>query len=265
MFLEEARIAAQLEHPNVGADVRDRRGRHPSLHRDGVSRRREPVAVAPALNKTGGIPLRTSLTILMHVLEGLDYAHQARRPRRQAAQGRPSRSVAVEHHRHRARRREDPRLRHREGRPTATASRRPASYSGKLSYMPPEQMRGDTRRRARRPLRVRRDPRGGRARRKVLGHGAERGRRARSSATTSPVLDRARRSIRCCARSASARSRRIATSATRRRRAQEPTSRVPRGHRRSGVAARARTVRADDRRGRSNEAARRRSIRSSRG
>ena len=77
MFLDEARLAARLSHPNVVEtyQVGEDGDRHylvmeyldgPSL----VQLRRKAIA-------QGGIPLRFSLQILSHVLDALDYAHAA--------------------------------------------------------------------------------------------------------------------------------------------------------------------------------------------
>jgi serine/threonine-protein kinase len=143
MFLEEARIAAQLEHPNVVQtfEIAEEGTRHYIVmeYLDGanLSRLRQKLA------KAGGIPLRTSLTILLHVLDGLEYAHEAR--------GLDGRQLDVVH---------------RDLSPSnimvtaqgvvkildfgiakATDSysfTQTGKFSGKLSYMPPEQMRGHT-------------------------------------------------------------------------------------------------------------------------
>ena len=143
MFLEEARIAAQLEHPNVVQtyEIAEEGTRHYIVmeYLDGgnLSRLRQ------RRTKQGGIPLRTSLTILVHVLEGLEYAHEAR--------GLDGRDLKVVH---------------RDLSPSnimvtaqgvvkildfgiakATDSysfTQTGKFSGKLSYMPPEQMRGDS-------------------------------------------------------------------------------------------------------------------------
>src|SRR3979409_1653717 len=72
MFLEEARIAAQLEHTNVVQtyEIAEEGSRYYIVmeYLDGgnLARLRQRSA------KTGGIPLRISLTILSHVLEGLE-------------------------------------------------------------------------------------------------------------------------------------------------------------------------------------------------
>jgi eukaryotic-like serine/threonine-protein kinase len=141
MFMEEARIAAQLEHPNViqTYEIAEEGTRHYIVmeYLDGgnLSRLRQRC------NKNGGLPLRTSLTILSQVLEGLEYAHEAR--------GLDGRELKVVH---------------RDLSPSnimvtaqgavkildfgiakATDSysfTQTGKFSGKLSYMPPEQMRG---------------------------------------------------------------------------------------------------------------------------
>ena len=143
MFLEEARIAAQLEHPNVVQtfEIAEDGTRHYIVmeYLDGANLSR----LRQRSTKTGGIPLRTSLTILMHVLEGLEYAHEA--------VGLDGRELHVVH---------------RDLSPSnimvtaqgvvkildfgiakATDSysfTQTGKFSGKLSYMPPEQMRGHT-------------------------------------------------------------------------------------------------------------------------
>src|SRR5215468_5674537 len=78
MLLEEARIAAQLEHPNIVQtyEIADDGCRHYIVmeYLDGANL----AQLRRRTRATGGIPLRISLTILGQVLEGLAYAHQAR-------------------------------------------------------------------------------------------------------------------------------------------------------------------------------------------
>ncbi|HEY0992873.1 MAG TPA: serine/threonine-protein kinase, partial [Kofleriaceae bacterium] len=78
MFLEEARIAAQLEHPNIVQtyEIAEQGSRHYIVmeYLDGGSL----ALLRHRAIRTGGIPLRISLTMLSHVLEGLEYAHEAR-------------------------------------------------------------------------------------------------------------------------------------------------------------------------------------------
>lgn len=141
MFLEEARIAAQLEHPNIVQtyEIGEAGSRHYIVmeHLDGgnLSRLRHRA------RKAGGIPLRTSLTILAQVLDGLEYAHESR-----TLDGRDLEVV------------------HRDLSPsnimvtaqgvvkildfgiaqsTDSDSVLQAGFSGKLAYMPPEQLRGE--------------------------------------------------------------------------------------------------------------------------
>jgi eukaryotic-like serine/threonine-protein kinase len=78
MFLEEARIAAQLEHPNIvqtyelAEDTARRYIVMEYLDGGSLTQLRQSSA------KIGGISLRMSLTILSHVLDGLEYVHEAR-------------------------------------------------------------------------------------------------------------------------------------------------------------------------------------------
>jgi serine/threonine-protein kinase len=78
MFLEEARIAAQLEHPNIVQtyEVAEAGSRHYLVmeYLDGGNL----AQLRQRARKTGGISLRTSLTILAQVLDGLEYAHESR-------------------------------------------------------------------------------------------------------------------------------------------------------------------------------------------
>jgi serine/threonine protein kinase len=78
MFLDEARIAAQLEHPNVVQtyEIAENGSRQYIVmeYLDGGNL----AHLRQRSRKTGGISLRISLTILSHVLEGLEYAHEAR-------------------------------------------------------------------------------------------------------------------------------------------------------------------------------------------
>src|SRR5262249_8863717 len=77
MFLDEARLAAQLSHPNVVQtyEIGEEASRHYIVmeYLDGanLSRLRQRAA------KRGGMPLRYSVHILTQVLEGLEYAHNA--------------------------------------------------------------------------------------------------------------------------------------------------------------------------------------------
>jgi serine/threonine protein kinase len=142
MFLDEARLAAQLSHPNVVQtfEVGEEGSRHYIVmeYLDGANFARLRQRAA----KRGGIPLRMSLAIIAQVLEGLDYAHQAR-----GIDGKLLKVV------------------HRDLTPSnviITAQgvakildfgiakgadthsfTQTGRYSGKLNYMPPEQVRGE--------------------------------------------------------------------------------------------------------------------------
>jgi serine/threonine-protein kinase len=142
MFLDEARLAAQLSHPNVVQtfEVGEEGSRHYIVmeYLDGANFARLRQRAA----KRGGIPLRISLAIVTQVLEGLDYAHQAR-----GIDGKLLKVV------------------HRDLTPSniiITAQgvakildfgiakgvdthsfTQTGRYSGKLNYMPPEQVRGE--------------------------------------------------------------------------------------------------------------------------
>ncbi|HEY1551022.1 MAG TPA: serine/threonine-protein kinase, partial [Kofleriaceae bacterium] len=142
MFLDEARLAAQLSHPNVVQtyEVGEEGSRHYIVmeYLDGANFARLRQRAA----KRGGIPIRISLAILAQVLEGLDYAHGAR-----GIDGKLLKVV------------------HRDLTPSnviITAQgvakildfgiakgadthsfTQTGRYSGKLNYMPPEQVRGE--------------------------------------------------------------------------------------------------------------------------
>ncbi len=141
MFLSEARLAAQLSHPNVvhTYEIGEEGTRHYIVmeYLDGgnLSRLRQKMV------QHGGIPLRISLHILLQVLEGLEYAHEA--------EGLDGRLLKVVH---------------RDLSPSnimVTAQgvvkildfgiakaadshsyTQTGRFSGKLEYMPPEQLRG---------------------------------------------------------------------------------------------------------------------------
>ncbi len=78
MFLDEARLAAQLSHPNVVQtfEVGEEGSRHFMVmeYLDGATLGRLRQRAHPS----GGVPLRLAVQILSQVLEGLEYAHQAR-------------------------------------------------------------------------------------------------------------------------------------------------------------------------------------------
>jgi serine/threonine protein kinase len=142
MFLSEARLAAQLSHPSiiqtfeVGEQGTLRYIVMEYLDGGNLARLRQRLA------RRGGIPLRISLHILLQVLEGLEYAHEA-----PGLDGRALRVV------------------HRDLSPSnimcttqgavkildfgiakaadSAGLTQTGKFSGKLQYMPPEQVRGE--------------------------------------------------------------------------------------------------------------------------
>src|SRR3954462_9836051 len=78
MFLDEARIAAQLSHPNIVQTykVGEEGSRHYIVmeYLDGANLAR----LRHRARKDGGVPLRFMVQSLAQVLEGLEYAHSAR-------------------------------------------------------------------------------------------------------------------------------------------------------------------------------------------
>jgi len=142
MFLSEARLAAQLSHPNIiqTFEIGEDGTRHYIVmeYLDGGNFAR----LRQRLVKRGGIPLRVSLHILLQVLEGLEYAHEAT-----GIDGRALRVV------------------HRDLSPSnimctaqgvvkildfgiakaadSAGLTQTGKFSGKLQYMPPEQVRGE--------------------------------------------------------------------------------------------------------------------------
>ena len=142
MFLSEARLAAQLSHPNIVQTFEiGEEGTHRYIvmeYLDGGNLGR----LRQRLLKRGGIPLRISLHVLLQVLEGLEYAHEAA-----GIDGRALRVV------------------HRDLSPTnimctmqgavkildfgiaraadSAGLTQTGKFSGKLQYMPPEQVRGE--------------------------------------------------------------------------------------------------------------------------
>lgn len=143
MFLDEARLAAQLSHPNVVQtfEVGEDSSRHYIVmeYLDGAtfSRLRQRASAI------GGVPLRLSVQILCSVLEGLEYAHNA-----QGFDGKPLRVV------------------HRDLSPSnviitaqgvtkildfgiakaadSYSFTQAGRYGGKVTYMPPEQIRAES-------------------------------------------------------------------------------------------------------------------------
>jgi eukaryotic-like serine/threonine-protein kinase len=142
MFLDEARLAAQLSHPNVVQtfEVGEEGSRHFMVmeYLDGATLSR----LRQRASGCGGVPLRVAVQILSQVLEGLEYAHQAR-----GIDGTPLKVV------------------HRDLTPSnivitvqgvtkildfgiakaadSYSFTQAGRYSGKLTYMPPEQLRAE--------------------------------------------------------------------------------------------------------------------------
>ena len=143
MFLDEARLAARLNHPNVVQTYEVGEDGEPLLHRHGVPR--GPAAAPRSSQRVephGDSRSTMHLRILADVLAGLHHAHELARLRRHAARRRPPRRQPAEHVRHLRRAGEGGRLRHRQGGRSVRAhpSRR---AQGQGPYMAPEQARGE--------------------------------------------------------------------------------------------------------------------------
>jgi serine/threonine protein kinase len=143
MFLDEARIAAQLSHPNIVQtyEVGETGTRHYIVmeYLDGANLARLRFRA----RKRGGMPLRFSVHVLVNVLEGLEYAHSAR-----GIDGRllrvvhrdltPSNILVTTHGEVKI---VDFGIAKAVDTQSFTATGR---YSGKLHYMPPEQLRAES-------------------------------------------------------------------------------------------------------------------------
>ena len=76
MFLDEARLAARLSHPNIVETYEIGEEHGAALHGDGAPARSDRAAAAPALLRHGRIPAAIELEIMCNVLEGLHHAHE---------------------------------------------------------------------------------------------------------------------------------------------------------------------------------------------
>ena len=158
MFLDEARIAATLDHPNivqiydVGQSTASYFIAMEYLHGEDLQRDRARGAASAA---TPSSPLEHALGIVLGVLRRPALRAREARHRRPAARHRPPRRHAAEHRRHLRRRRQGRRLRHRQGGDARRARRRPARSRARSAYMSPEQCARRARRPAQRHLRPR--------------------------------------------------------------------------------------------------------------
>jgi len=77
MFLDEARLAAQLQHPNVAPGLRHREARRLLLLHDGVRARRDRArAPAPVALARREVPTGSILTVIAGAAAGLHHAHE---------------------------------------------------------------------------------------------------------------------------------------------------------------------------------------------
>ena len=129
MFLDEARLAARIHHPNVVPILEVGAERARLLPRDGVRRGRHARAPRSRARRRRRrpVPPARRVRIVLDTLAGLHAAHELNDDHGAAARARPSRRVAAEHPRRRRRHRAHHRLRRRARGLAARRRRAPGS------------------------------------------------------------------------------------------------------------------------------------------